>query len=205
MTQRQITPPTALAVDLGLAKQNMRIDGTDMDALVTSWIEGVTAALEHEIGQCILEQTWQVQLEAFPAAHPWHFGQPVPRHRCEAIKLPHPVMNITSVTYVDTDGAQQTLPPSAYKLNVKRYESTLTPAAGTRWPVTLREEGAVTVEVVCGYGTDNTATPANVRLYIIAKLVEQFDPALMTQRDQTSDTVHSKFIEGLLDRCRSYA
>lgn len=184
MTAIRITPPENLPVSLPMAKANMRVDGDDMDALITSWIKGIVVALEHEIGQCLIEQTWRVMLDCFPVA----------------LKLPHPVMSVTSVKYFDIDGTELTLDPAAYRLWRAQYQSHLMPALGGAWPTTLA--GAdVTVEVVCGYGVAPEDVPENVQLYILAKLVEQFDPATRLERD----TVQSAFVDRLLDACRSYA
>ena len=184
MTAIRITPPESLPVSLDTAKANMRVDGGDMDALITSWIKGIVAALEHEIGQCLIEQMWRVTLDCFP----------------EAIKLPPPVMSVASVKYFDVDGVEQTLAPAAYRLWRARYQSHLMPVLGGAWPTTLA--GAdVTVEVVCGYGAAPEDVPENVQLYILAKLVEQFDPATRLERA----TVQSAFVDRLLDACRSYA
>lgn len=184
MTMIRITPPDALPVSLAMAKANMRVDGDDMDALITSWIKGIVAALEHEIGQCLIEQTWRVTLGSFPAA----------------LQLPHPVMSVTSVKYFDVDGTEQTLAPADYRLWRARYQSHLMPARGGAWPETV-VDGEVTVEVVCGYGAAPADVPENAQLYILAKLVEQFDPATRLERD----TVQSAFVDRLLDACRSYA
>jgi uncharacterized phiE125 gp8 family phage protein len=188
MTKIRIAAPSVLAVDLELAKANLGIDGSDMDALVTTWIKGVVAALEHEIGQCLMEQTWRVVLDAFPCAG----GE---------IALPHPVMAVSSLAYIDKAGVEQTLDGASYKLNRERYRSTLTPTAGTSWPATMVDRGVVTVELQCGYGNTPEDTPENCQLFILAKLVEQFDPATRLERD----TVQSMFIDHLLDSCRSYA
>lgn len=186
MTKIRTVAPTDLAVDLAAARANLRVDGNDMDALITTWLKGIIGKLEHETGQCLMAQTWEVRLAEFPGG---------------AISLPHPVMNITFVTYLDADGATQTTAPADYKLTVERYASYLTPARGTRWPATADDPAAVTVGVRCGYGNTPAATPDNVQLYILAKLVEQFDPATRMERD----TVQSAFLDGLLDSIRSYA
>jgi uncharacterized phiE125 gp8 family phage protein len=183
MTAIRITPPATLPVNLAIAKANMRVDGDDMDVLITSWIKGIVAVLEHEIGQCLIEQTWRVTLDCFP----------------EAIKLPHPVLSITSVKYFDVNGTEKTLEPAAYRLCRARYQSHLMPARGGAWPATLADAD-VTVELVCGHGAAPADVPENVQLYILAKLVEQFDPATRLERD----TVQSAFVERLLDACRSY-
>lgn len=180
----RITPPTVLAVDLALIKKNMVIDGDYMDDVVTSWARGVISALEQEIGQCLMAQTWCLTLDAFTPE----------------IALPHPVINIVSVKYIDLAGAEQLLAPEAYRVRASRYDSLLVPGRGTRWPATLADTDVVTIEVQCGYGTTPASTPENVQLYILAKLVEQFDPVTRTERD----TVQSAFIDRLLDTCKGY-
>lgn len=185
MTAIRVTPPAVLAVDLDLIKRNMVIDGDYMNDVVTGWAQGVIAQLEHEIGQCLMAQTWRVTLDAF----------------APEITLPHPVIDVVSVEYIDLDGAEQVLASSGYRVRASRYDSLLVPGRGARWPATLPDTDVVTIEVKCGYGTMPKDTPENIRLYILAKLVEQFDPITRTERD----TVQSAFIDRLLDACRSRA
>jgi uncharacterized phiE125 gp8 family phage protein len=200
MTKIRTAAPTVLAVTLDAAKLALRIDGDDMDALVTIWTKGIIADLEQEVGQCMMEQTWEVRLPGFPGVPCWSIGQPVPSRLAIEISLPHPVIDITSVSYIDQAGTTQTLAPAAYRLNRTRYTSTLSPARGTSWPATAEDGAAVVVVLQCGYGSDPVAIPEEVQLYILAKLAEQFDPAARIERD----TVQSAFVSGLLDRCRSY-
>jgi uncharacterized phiE125 gp8 family phage protein len=201
MTKIRTVAPAVMAVTLDAAKQALRIDGGDMDALVAIWTKGVIGSLEHEIGQCLMEQTWEVRLAAFPGVPCWYVGQPAPSSVAAPIDLPHPTMSVTTVKYIDPTGTEQTLDAAAYRLNVARYTSTITPARGGRWPATAEDDAAVTVTVVCGYGDDPASTPDEVQLYILAKLAEQFDPASRMERD----TVQSAFVGSLLDRCRSRA
>lgn len=183
MTQICIIPPSSLAVPIEQARANMRIDGTDMDQFLTLWLEGITAAAEHEIGQCLMRQTWEVHLDSFPASIP----------------LPHPVLDVKSVVYVDPEGLKQQLAAEAYQLVPGQYASSLVPARGTEWPKLSAGPGALVVTVASGYGDDPKKVPANVRLYLLAKLVDQFDPNTRTERE----TAPSPFIARLLDACRS--
>ena len=128
MTKIRTIAPTVLAVDLAVAKANLRIDGDDMDALVTTWAKGVIAKLEHETGQCLMEQTWVVRLQAFPGTSCWALGQPAPRQLATEIGLPHPVLAVMSVSYIDQDGVTQPLSEAAYRLNKARFSTMLSPA-----------------------------------------------------------------------------
>lgn len=185
MTMVRTIAPAVLAVDLGLIKKNMVIDGAHMDDIVTGWARGVIAQLEHEIGQCLMAQTWRVTLDAF----------------ADEIALPHPVIGINSIKYIDQAGAERELAADDCRVRASRYSSALVPARGKAWPATLDDTDVVTIELQCGYGATPSATPENVQLYILAKLVEQFDPATRLERD----TEQSKFVTRLLDACRSYS
>lgn len=175
--------PAKLAVPIEKVRANMRIDGDYMDLLLEQWLTGITATAEHEIGQCLMPQTWEVRLDAFPAL----------------IDLPHPVMSVSSVKYVDADGAERTLAPAAYRVIPERYVSTLAPARGATWPATWPEKHAVVVTVECGYGDTPDKVPPNVQLYLLAKLADQFDPNTRAEKESAP----SPFIARLLDACRS--
>lgn len=177
-------PATVLPVTLDEAKTALRIDGNDLDAQVTIWIDGIVAAMEHEIGQLMMQQGWRVSMTAFGAEIP----------------LPHPAQLVDAVCYKDTAGVLQTLPGASYVLIKTRYRSTLVPAEGQCWPATRCGPDAVQIDVQCGYGTTPAATPKNIRLYILAKLVDQFDPVSRSEKGGSP----SPFIERLLDACRSH-
>ena len=186
MTARQITPPASLAVTLEAARANLRVDGGDMDALITGWIEGITATAEHELGRALITQGWRVTLDAFPAAI--------------RLEMP-PAALVRSVKYIDAAGVLQTMDIADYVLDAVSEPGYVVPAPGKAWPATAPRVNAVMVDYTCGYGDTAASTPANVRLYILAKLVEQFDPATRMERD----TVQSNFVGRLLDACRVYA
>lgn len=179
-----IVPPAGLPVSIEQARANMRIDGDYMDQFLELWLRGITAATEHEIGQCFIQQTWEVRLDAF-------VGE---------ISLPHPVMRVVSVRYLDIAGVGQTLDTAAFRLVASSYQTVLVPASGASWPATAPERHAVVVTVECGYGDKPAAVPINVQLYLLAKLVDQFDPTTRSEKEGAP----SPFIDRLLDKCRSY-
>ena len=182
MGRRLIEPSTTLPVSLALAKSNLRLeqDETHMDDLVTMWVKGVAADLEHQIGQCLMAQIWEVTQDAF----------------APEIELPHPVISITSVKYVDADGVERVLDAESYRLSQERYRTALMPARGVQWPTGTD----VAILAKCGFD-DSASVPDNIRLYILAKLVEQFDPITRLERD----TVQSVYVDRLLDACRAYS
>lgn len=185
MTSRLLTGPAALAVSLDRAKENLRIDGSDMDALVTGWLAGVIAYAEHYTGRAFIHQAWRVTLDGFSGA----------------IRIPvSPVATVTSLKYLDAAGVEQTLDPLDYYVDTVSEPGCVVPAPGTEWPDTYDRINSVVADVVCGYGAADTSTPPGIALFILAKLTEQFDPATKVEKD----TVQSSFIDHLLDRYKVY-
>lgn len=161
MSLKLITPPSVLAVSLADAKLQLRETGTDQDALITRLIRGATARAEHETGRALLEQEWELVLDAFPAAE---------------IELARPpVMSITSVKYLDIAGVQQTLLSTAYALDAELLPGWLFPSANTSWPATQDVANAVRVRFKCGYGTVDTAVPDGIKDWIHVQLATLFD------------------------------
>lgn len=140
MSLKLITAPTALALDLTQVKSDLRVtSGTAEDALITRLINAAAARAEHETGRAVMDQEWELILDAFPEAE---------------IRLDKPpVTSITSVKYLDTAGVQQTLASSAYTLDADKLPGYLFPALGTSWPATQDVANAVRVRFKCGYAT----------------------------------------------------
>jgi uncharacterized phiE125 gp8 family phage protein len=185
MTTRLITPPATLALSLADAKDALKIDTSDQDAQVESWVAGITAHAEHLTGRALVTQSWRVTLDAFP----------------DAIELAHPpIIAVLSVKFIDTDGAQRTLDPQDYVLDKESEPGYLVPARGKSWPATADQINALQVEYTCGYGVASDV-PKSIRLYLIAKLREQYDPAIKAEKG----TVQSSFLDRLLDRETVYA
>ena len=103
--------------------------------------------------RAFITQTITLKLDAFP-------GDGI-------IRLPRsPAQAITSVAYVDTDGASQTFNSSKYVLDTASEPARLVPAYDEDWPDTREENNAVTVVYTAGYGDAYTDVPAEVKLAI---------------------------------------
>ena len=178
-----IVPPALLAVDLSLIKKNMRIDDDHMDDLIELWAKGVITDLESKVGQHLMPQTWRVTLDSFQ-----HLAN-----------LPHPATSVVSLKYIDAAGVERLLDAGQFTLIRAECYSQLVPTAA--WPSIKPGAAAVVIDVVCGMASSPADVPANMQLYILSKLVEQFDPQTRTERD----TVQSTFITRLLDACKTYA
>lgn len=81
-----------------------------------------------------------------------------------------PVQSVTSITYLDTDGASQTLSTDVYELRADGLEVAIVLKYGQAWP-SIRPGSRITVTLVAGYAT----TPAAMVHAMLLHLAEQFD------------------------------
>ncbi len=170
MTAVCTTPPAVLAVSLDDAREKVRATEDDgLDNQLTLSLQGLVAEVEHVTGHCLMEQGWVVTLDAFPAACAG--AEPI-------IRLPHPVLAVQSVKYIDQAGIEQTLAGTAYEIVEERYRSFLAPKPGTAWPSAMFRPRAVKVQCTAGHGSDASKTPAPARQYILARLELEYCPPL---------------------------
>jgi uncharacterized phiE125 gp8 family phage protein len=78
------------------------------------------------------------------------------------IELPvAPIIAVTGITYVDTDGVTQTLDPSIWQEDLRSHIPRVMPTYGSIWPpVQLLTPNAVQVTCVVGYGAPFSTTEA---------------------------------------------
>jgi uncharacterized phiE125 gp8 family phage protein len=156
-------------VTLAEAKLACRFDPTDLDADITAMILDATRLVEHETGQCLMSQTWELTLDGFTPA-------------LELTR--NPVASITSIRYYDTAGAQQLLADTAYELKAADTYSNafVVPVHGTTWPATLDQAQAVAVRYIAGY-PDAASVPSHLKRQVkimVAQLLD--DPLAMQDR-----------------------
>lgn len=116
----------------------------DQVALVDMYIRAVRARAEAITRRALVTQSYELVLDGFPSGR-------------DAIKLPlPPLQTVDSITYVDTDGATQTLDPLTYRV-IAEISSTcppgyIIPVYGLSWPVTRDDVAVVRIAFTCGYG-----------------------------------------------------
>lgn len=127
-----ITPAEPL-VSLADAKAHLRDPGGEDDliegyiAAASAWIDGPAGWLGRSIGL----QTLELRTNTFAS--------------CE--RLPYgPVISITSVTYVDGQGVEQTVDPSEYEV----IDGGLHPSPGFDWPSHRGDAEGVRIRYVAG-------------------------------------------------------
>ena len=83
-------------------------------------------------------------------------------------RRPVAVGGVTSVTYIDANGTQQTLSNTLYDVSVKGVWSSVRPKWGTVLPQTAKIPNAITITFVAGANTDPTLVSPLAKIAITA-------------------------------------
>jgi len=141
-----VTPPIVEPITLALAKQQLRVDFTDDDAIITGLITAARQYCEKRTRRAFFNQTWVRTLDFFPL-YGNGFATRTPSERDTwpygtwywdkvTIDLPYPrTISVNSITYLDDNAEQQTLPTSAYNVDYTCLPCRIAPAQGLFWPI----------------------------------------------------------------------
>jgi uncharacterized phiE125 gp8 family phage protein len=114
---------------------------TDQASHVTLLIESARRVVENRTRRQLVSAQWKLYLDSFP----------------DLIEIRDhlPVSSVTSITYYDTSGVQQTLAASSYQVDCKspNRPARIRPAYGQSWPSTYSVQNAITVMFQAGYST----------------------------------------------------
>lgn len=168
-----VTGPTVEPVTLAEVREHLRISDTNSDAALAGLIFTARVDAEGQLRRALITQTWRMTIDG---AWPLRIEFPV-----------QPVQSVSSITYVDTAGATQTLASDQYVLKESGADGIayIVPAYGVTWPAIRDIAQAITVTFVAGYGN-----PGDVPQPIRTALM--FHVELLYDRNvQTRDLVES--------------
>lgn len=126
-----------------------RSEDTSRDTIITARITAARQMAEFHTRQALIHQTWTAYATEFPAEIP----------------LKSPLVSVSSVQYIDSNGALQTLAADQYSVDTINH--CLVPAYGVSWPQTRIVPSAVRVAYVCGYGATAASVPQTIREAIL--------------------------------------
>ena len=136
--ERNYTEPSQEPVTVSEAKLWAHIDTSADDWTVGCMITAAREWAELYSGRSFMTQTLTEKLGMFS----------------NTMELPYPPLSsVTSITYIDADGATQTLDASVYDVDTTTEPGLVTLAYDESWPTTRNEHHAVTITYVAGYGT----------------------------------------------------
>jgi uncharacterized phiE125 gp8 family phage protein len=152
-----VTGPTVEPLTLEEAKAHLRVDSADEDALIAGYILAARKYVETQTGP-LVTQTWDYTVDrAWPMVGNYY-----------GIRLPYaPCQSVTSVSYVDADGATQTLDSGQYQASLDSPIPCIWQAYGASWPSVRDQPAAITVRAVYGYGSAIGSVPDPIRQAIL--------------------------------------
>ena len=150
MPSYQITSePATEPITTAEAKAHLRVDFSDEDTIIDTYIVAARKFCEHYTGRVFITQTWRQNENAF---------------KSEMLLMVNPIVSLTSLKYYDTDESQQTLTDSSanfqkdFNSDVGRIIEGLTNA----FPSIGDTVNPIEIITVCGYGAAS-AVPVDIK------------------------------------------
>ena len=142
MAQRLITPPAVEPVTLSAAKNHLRVDHTDDDALISAMISGARQFAEKRTALAFITQTWELVIDEFPV---------------NEIMIPLPPLQSVIIKYDNPSGIETTLPANTYTVDNVSEPGWVVPDGS--WPTVFDGINAVRIQFVAGYNPGTGSPP----------------------------------------------
>ena len=105
---------------------------------------------------------------------------------------------MSAITYLDTNGAEQTLATSKYLVDAVSAPARITPAYGEVWPTTRYQNNAVKIRFIAGYGAAS-AVPECIKNWMFVRIKQAYDNRNAMIVGGTLTEFPRSVIDGLLD------
>jgi len=160
--------PASEPVTTAEVKKHLEILATDSthDTALDELVKAAREQFEHDTGYALLTQTHTLSMSRFPTNGDWNDRDVIP------LEI-RPVSAITSITYYDTDNAQQTLATTVYGLDAAARLIYL--KYNQEWPSITPQYLGIQITMTTGYGSA-AAVPNFAKQAILLQVGEWFDP-----------------------------
>ena len=139
--------PVDTPVSPDAAKLHQRISISTDDELIKIQLAAAASWCEKYEGQSYMMKSFKGYLDHFP----------------NEIIMPYPpLVTVSSIQYVDSNGDTQTLASSVYTVDADSFPARIYLAYGQSWPVTQGIPKAVTITFTTGYSTTFTAAASDI-------------------------------------------
>ena len=147
----------SVLLSLAEIKTHLRIDTdySDEDDTLLAYIDAATTWAEHYNGRKFIQDTCVEVFDAFPTVF---------RPRWS------PLVSVTSIQYIDTAGATQTLDSGVYDLDTTTEPGRIALAHSQRWPSIRSDINAVTLTYVAGEAAAGADVP-QIKRHAVAMIV----------------------------------
>lgn len=182
-----ITKPTKEPVTLDAVKEHLSIIGNDFDGYLSSMIFVARRQVESYLNRALVTQTWDYYLDGFSNVMRLPKGQ---------------LQSVTTVKYIDTDGAVQTLAGSPIEYSVDTYSDPgkVELAYGQSWPGVRGISNSVVIRFIAGYGDSGEDVPEEIQhaIKILIATYEQNREAVSQFQLHSFNVGNSDVLEALL-------
>jgi uncharacterized phiE125 gp8 family phage protein len=180
---RRVTDAATEPLSLAEAKVHLRVDSSDEDDYITALIKVARLECENKTQRALITQTWETTLERFTDSIQLRFP---------------PLIEVSSVKYLDESEVEQTLATSVYRVDVYAEPACVIRAYGQEWPTVLPgHPNAVRVRYTAGYGAAS-AVPAALKQWMLLHIAHWYDNR--TAGVKSMQTL--PLLDGLLDPYR---
>jgi uncharacterized phiE125 gp8 family phage protein len=161
---KQVTPPAVPPVSLAEAKQFLRLETADEDALIGALIATAVERCEDYTGRALITQTWRLVFDAWPGP---------------AVSLVKaPLLAVDHIKTFAADDSAQTLDPAAYFVDRDAAPGRVVARAGQAWPVPGRASAGIEIQFQAGYGANWNQVPQALRSGLLALVATFFERRL---------------------------
>lgn len=209
MSVRVITEPPFEPVSVAQAATWCRIDSDQISAESPTLRILIAAArryAEEYTGRAFVQRSLQYVLPGWGDP-----SNPMMRQYAPCIVVPQPpLIEVTSITYLDGDGVQQTLAANQYTVHTDGVPGLIVPARGVTWPGLDSAIDAVRVNFKGGYApvgspTDEAAyqapMPAELQLWMqtrVSTFNEYREQLVSIQRGEIPSSFADVLLDGLV-------
>lgn len=177
--------PAGTPVGLSEAKHHLNLSAADTthDSKLVTAIEAATEQVERDTDLVLINQTFVLYRDNFPS--------------CSFVIPKQPLGSVTSITYYDIGGDQQTLSTDVYMVDAPRREIAL--KRSQSWPAIAGERNGIAATVVCGHGPSPATVPRLAKQAVLMQLGAWFyDPAMEDPKRSNWDNAYERIITRLL-------
>ena len=159
------TQPTIEPVTLAEAKQHLRVDSHEDDALIQGLARAAREWVEEYLDRTLILTQWTVRLDSFPYE----------------IELPRPPIatagtaTAVTVTYTLGDDTTATLASNQYRVDRNSTPGVVRQLRAGTWPANLDDYNAVSVTYWAGYGANSSDVPAAIRHAMLMLIAFWYD------------------------------
>lgn len=156
---------------------------TTSDPLLSALIVAARQQAESRTNRALITQQWRLSMSCFP----------------RLIELPKPALiSVQSITYLDTNGVQQTLDSGEYQVVTSELVGYIQPAYGKSWPAHRMQPDAVLVAFTCGYGSA-ADVPQAIKSWMLMAIATMYAQREAIVTGISVAEVPRDFFAGLLD------